>query len=87
MRDDAGLCELQAQDLAALGRFPQALAAERSAVGLAPAHLAFRLALARLLERAADHDPGHAAELHAAADEQRAVVAALTAVVHPRNLP
>jgi len=87
MPDDAGLCELQAQDLAALGRYQEAILAERAAVRLAPAHLARRLALARLLDRAGDLDPVQGPALHAAAGAERAAAAALTAVVHPRNLP
>ncbi len=87
MPGDAGLGELQAQDLAALGRYPEAIAAERAAVACAPANLARRLALARLLDRAGDHDPAQAAALHRAAGAERALAEALRAVVHPRNLP
>lgn len=87
MPGDAGLCELQAQDLETLGRYQEAIAAERAAVRLTPAHLARRLALARLLDRAGDHEPEQAAALHAAAGAERAEVEALKTVVHPRNLP
>jgi tetratricopeptide (TPR) repeat protein len=87
MPDDAGLRELQAQDLVATGRYPEAIAAARAAVALAPANLARRLALARLLDRAGDHDAAQGAALHAAAGVERAAVDALKAVVHPRNLP
>jgi hypothetical protein len=87
MPDDAGLRELQAQDLTALGRYQEAIAAEREAVRLAPAHLARRLALARLLDQAGDHDAVAGAALHAAAGAERAGAAALKTVVNPRNLP
>jgi hypothetical protein len=76
-----------AQDLARCGRFDEAIAAMRTAVHLAPADLARRIQLARLLDDAADHAPLRAAALHAAAEQERQTLSELMHVVHPRNLP
>jgi hypothetical protein len=79
--------ELLAQDCAATGRWDEAVAAMSAAVERAPADLARRQRLAGLLERAAVASPLHATALRRRADEERARIAALEPLVHPRNRP
>jgi hypothetical protein len=76
-----------AQDLAATGRWEEAVAAQAEAVRLAPANLARRIRFAELLDQAAGRVPGRAAEWRERAATERARIAELLPLVHPRNRP
>jgi|GEM_PF-3487622 hypothetical protein len=78
---------LVAQDLAGSGIYTQAIEEMQVAVRLAPADLNRRGQLVHLLDQAADHQAGHAIELHRRAQQERDLLTRLLRIVNPRNLP